>query len=791
MNILKINGQTLTGIYVDAAVSFNKPAKRVQTFEVPGRNGNLIIDEGTFDNVLISYPVYEKDTFPAEFDDLVNWLASLEGYQRIECSNDPDHYRMGRFVVPQTPTAKRLNRDGYYQLSFDCKPQRWLLSGEEDTEIDNDAVVLASDNEPYLFRKSGGAQDIGDSDREDDKLIGGTVAWNQQINNGNFADGTTGFSAHNGTLSASDNTLSFTLTAVGNANGEGRFQQSRSIPTGHVIYFHMEMKPAHTNTHQVQLMLVGSGNKYKALGKPTGGVWNEYSRVFMQDATSMTAARLTLAHYAADGYAIGDIDQFRNLYILDLTQMFGETIANYIVSLSVEEAPAYVRKLFPKNYYAYDAGSLQSVNASKHVTRGFNQWDEETANGYWNHSNNGAFVAHSSYLACKNKIPVLPNTTYFWQTPTVAREILYYDSNDNLISYSSLTSVATTFTTPSGCASVAFYMGTAYGTTYNDDICINISKTTGEPKNGDYVPYDGHVYTLDDTLELRGILKLDANNQLYYNGDSYASDGTVERKYGIVDLGTLTWNYDSSYNFFYSSSLNSLINKNDYRNTVAHPIFCAKYSLPSFGTSEADSSWANVASGTIGFHVHASNLSNPSYVYVKDTNYTTAAAFKTAMSGVYLVYVLATPTSESATGFTNPQNVDPLGTEEYTDNGVEQSTRDVAIPVGHETDYFNSIGYVINNPSCFPSKPIIRVYGSGIFDVNNPTNAVTVTIAAHSEPYIDIDSELKECYCGDTNMNGYVSFNNREFPILTPGRNGIMPTPGITKLEIKPRWWVL
>ena len=140
MNILSINGTPLTGIYVDAAVSFNKPAKRVSTFSVPGRNGDLVIDEGTFDNVLISYPVYEKTTFPQEFDSIVNWLASLEGYQKIQCSNDPQHYRLGRFVVPVSPTAKRLNKDGYYTLSFDCKPQRWLLSGDEDTEIDQNPI---------------------------------------------------------------------------------------------------------------------------------------------------------------------------------------------------------------------------------------------------------------------------------------------------------------------------------------------------------------------------------------------------------------------------------------------------------------------------------------------------------------------------------------------------------------------------------------------------------------------------------------------------------------------------
>ena len=36
-------------------------------------------------------------------------------------------------------------------------------------------------------------------------------------------------------------------------------------------------------------------------------------------------------------------------------------------------------------------------------------------------------------------------------------------------------------------------------------------------------------------------------------------------------------------------------------------------------------------------------------LYVKDTNYTTAAAFKTAMNGVQLTYPLATPTDLSTT----------------------------------------------------------------------------------------------------------------------------------------------
>ena len=66
-----------------------------------------------------------------------------------------------------------------------------------------------------------------------------------------------------------------------------------------------------------------------------------------------------------------------------------------------------------------------------------------------------------------------------------------------------------------------------------------------------------------------------------------------------------------------------------------------------------------------------------------DTSYTDATAFKSAMSGVMLVYELNVPTTEEAEPYQTPQIVDNWGTEEFivpTQSGVE-------IPVGHETIY--------------------------------------------------------------------------------------------------------
>lgn len=58
-----------------------------------------------------------------------------------------------------------------------------------------------------------------------------------------------------------------------------------------------------------------------------------------------------------------------------------------------------------------------------------------------------------------------------------------------------------------------------------------------------------------------------------------------------------------------------------------------------------------------------------------------AAQFKESMSGVYLLYELATPATETADPYAEIQIVSPYGTEEYVDE------RAVAIPVGHETEY--------------------------------------------------------------------------------------------------------
>ena len=93
----------------------------------------------------------------------------------------------------------------------------------------------------------------------------------------------------------------------------------------------------------------------------------------------------------------------------------------------------------------------------------------------------------------------------------------------------------------------------------------------------------------------------------------------------------------------------------------------------------------------------------------------------------------------------------------------------------------------IYNPTLFPSKPLIRVYGDGTLTIGSDV----ITIASTSYSYIDIDSEIMDCFYGTTNVNNKVTFQSNDFPELRPGLTGIAYSGNITKVEITPRWYIV
>ena len=340
--------------------------------------------------------------------------------------------------------------------------------------------------------------------------------------------------------------------------------------------------------------------------------------------------------------------------VFDLTQMFGTAaVADYVYG----QGAGYFRKWFPNGLYAYNPGELKSVEGlQSHDTVGFNLWDEEWEVGGISKSSGGN--VDQSRLRSKNHIPLIVGQTYNLHNGPIGNISFYwYDANKNYVSNISMgTAKDQTF--------VAVYPYLRFVepniTAYSNDICINLVNSGS--RNGEYEPYEKHSYPLDSSLTLRGIPKAGANG-IYWDGDQYLPDGTVERIYGVVDLGSLTWTYDSTYHRF-----NTVIISAKTAGTArVEPIACAKYTPIRDRRGVANVPDKSIYRGT------DHDLS------VHDSAYTDAAAFKAAMSGVYLVYELATPITETADPYRELQQVDDWGTEEFVSTGL--------VPVGHVTQY--------------------------------------------------------------------------------------------------------
>lgn len=102
---------------------------------------------------------------PSRFRDFVNFAGSRVGYQRLEDTYHPYEYRMARFISKMSvDTAGYMNRSGQFSLEFDCKPQRFLKSGEEAIEFTQNGILYNRtefETKPFLRVYGSGAGTVG------------------------------------------------------------------------------------------------------------------------------------------------------------------------------------------------------------------------------------------------------------------------------------------------------------------------------------------------------------------------------------------------------------------------------------------------------------------------------------------------------------------------------------------------------------------------------------------------------------------------------------------------------
>lgn len=224
--------------------------------------------------------------------------------------------------------------------------------------IVTDDGIITEDNEPYDYRQSAGG------DTELDELIGGTVAWNQLVENGNFSNGRTGWVAQDATL-----TDDGVLTATAQ---NGFIYTSVPIVNRHAYLAFLDLKLT-TATNLVRINPTSMGN---------WTIYTESTTVRQQISGIKKATEsATIALRVADTRSANwDDIKIYGVMFIDITLIVGSTIADYIYSLEQSTAGAGVAwlkehfpKLFDDGYKAYNTGELVSVKATAHVMRDSNE----------------------------------------------------------------------------------------------------------------------------------------------------------------------------------------------------------------------------------------------------------------------------------------------------------------------------------------------------------------------------------------------------------------------------------
>lgn len=154
------------GVIVERYPSVTIPTRKQEKISIPGRSGDLIIEQDAYENYTQRYDVYvsaEQPRLTTVSHIVAEWLM-VKGYQRLEDSYWSDTFRLACYKGG-TSIENVLNRFGRATIEFDCKPQRYYKSGDLPLILENGQQLANSSPftaKPLLHISGSGSGTVSD-----------------------------------------------------------------------------------------------------------------------------------------------------------------------------------------------------------------------------------------------------------------------------------------------------------------------------------------------------------------------------------------------------------------------------------------------------------------------------------------------------------------------------------------------------------------------------------------------------------------------------------------------------
>lgn len=247
---------------------------------------------------------------------------------------------------------------------------------------------------------------------------------------------------------------------------------------------------------------------------------------------------------------------------------------------------------------------------------GKNLFDKSNANilnAYYATGQNQVIHAGSSFRCVW--LPCKPNTTYTIINPAKGKASIAYttvEPADNVPVYNAATN---TTTTGSDAKYIVMYVWNSTSDTATFDDVLNSLQIELGSTASTYEPYTGTTIPITFPTTI-------------YGGSDEVIGGALESTMAIIDMGDMSWTYDATNDFFASSTLLKL-------RKTGIDFICSCYRN---GGVVSDSQMSSAQDKSI-----YSNSVTGGWISVKDTTYTNANDFKTAVTGQKICYAFATP----------------------------------------------------------------------------------------------------------------------------------------------------
>ena len=129
------------GVYISGTGVFNAPARDREFVQVPGRNGDIILDKGRYQNIEVTYPAFIVRDFATNIRTWCNKLLEPTDYVRLEDTYHPNEFRLAVLAQGMEVDPVAWLAAGSFDLRFNCRPERFLKSGETATTFTANGTI--------------------------------------------------------------------------------------------------------------------------------------------------------------------------------------------------------------------------------------------------------------------------------------------------------------------------------------------------------------------------------------------------------------------------------------------------------------------------------------------------------------------------------------------------------------------------------------------------------------------------------------------------------------------------